>query len=148
MAKRLISTFNHGLVGKLFSESFTKLNSGKAAAVGLGKQDKAGYSTQAKQDRSHFYDGAFVDAFLMKMKNNKDLLMNKKIWSRRSTILPEFVGSTVRIYNGKVHFRCKITEEKVGHKFGEFAMTRKRRVHAKTTGPARPTKPGKKAGKK
>lgn len=98
--------------------------------------------------RSHFYDGAFVDAFLMKMKNNKDLLMNKKIWSRRSTILPEFVGSTVRIYNGKVHFRCKITEEKVGHKFGEFAMTRKRRVHAKTTGPARPTKPGKKAGKK
>ncbi|KAL6289804.1 hypothetical protein ACE6H2_007314 [Prunus campanulata] len=147
MAKRLISTFNHGLVGKLFSESSTKLNSGKAVAVGLGKQDKAGYSTQAKQV-SHFYDGAFVDAFLMKMKNNKDLLMNKKIWSRRSTILPEFVGSTVRIYNGKIHFRCKITEEKVGHKFGEFAMTRKRRVHAKTTGPARPTKPGKKAGKK
>ncbi|PQP97508.1 hypothetical protein Pyn_14486 [Prunus yedoensis var. nudiflora] len=49
MAKRLISTFNHGLVGKLFSESSTKLNSGKAVAVGLGKQDKAGYSTQASK---------------------------------------------------------------------------------------------------
>jgi small subunit ribosomal protein S19 len=87
--------------------------------------------------RSHFYDGAFVDAFLMKMKNNKELLMNRKIWSRRSTILPEFVGCTVRIHNGKTHVRCKITEEKVGHKFGEFAMTRKRRLPLKNAAPLR-----------
>lgn len=52
-----------------------------------------------------------------------------KIWSRRSTILPEFVGSSVRIYNGKTFVRCKITEGKVGHKFGEFSFTRKRRPH-------------------
>ncbi|CAN6566581.1 hypothetical protein ACFX15_039740 [Malus domestica] len=147
MARRLIATLNRGLVGKLFSESSTKLDSGKPVVAGMCGLDKAGYSTQAKQE-SHFYDGAFVDAFLMKMKNNKDLLNNKKIWSRRSTILPEFVGTTVRIYNGKNHIRCKITEEKVGHKFGEFAMTRKRRVQAKTTAPVRPVKPGKKAGKK
>ncbi|XP_057454569.1 ribosomal protein S19, mitochondrial-like [Lotus japonicus] len=71
---------------------------------------------------------AFIDAFLYKMKKNKDLLTNKTIWSRRSTILPEFVDTTVKIYNGKTTVRCKITEGKVGHKFGEFALTRKRKV--------------------
>ncbi|KAK8563214.1 hypothetical protein V6N12_011267 [Hibiscus sabdariffa] len=58
----------------------------------------------------------FVDAFLGKIKNNKTLLANRKIYSRRSTILPEFVDQTVRIYNGKNFVRCKITEGKVGHK--------------------------------
>ncbi|XP_037493357.1 40S ribosomal protein S19, mitochondrial isoform X2 [Jatropha curcas] len=87
----------------------------------------------------------FVDAFLLKAKNKKDLLSNKKIWSRRSVILPEFVGYSVRIYNGKTFVRCKITEAKVGHKFGEFAYTRKRRiVRQSTTGKT----PGKKKGKK
>ncbi|XP_010481341.1 PREDICTED: 40S ribosomal protein S19, mitochondrial [Camelina sativa] len=70
----------------------------------------------------------FVDAFLMKKKN---AALTKKIWSRRSTILPEYVDSSVRIYNGKSHVRCKITEGKVGHKFGEFAFTRKVKKHAK-----------------
>nr|AFK37007.1 unknown [Medicago truncatula] len=71
---------------------------------------------------------AFIDAFLYKMKKNPELLKNKQIWSRRSTILPEFVDSHVRIYNGKTFIRCKITEGKVGHKFGEFALTRKRKA--------------------
>ncbi|KAK7267807.1 hypothetical protein RIF29_20486 [Crotalaria pallida] len=71
---------------------------------------------------------AFIDAFLHKMKKNKALLNNKTIWSRRSTILPEFVDTTVKIYNGKTTVRCKITEGKVGHKFGEFALTRKRKT--------------------
>ncbi|XP_027188794.1 small ribosomal subunit protein uS19m-like [Cicer arietinum] len=70
---------------------------------------------------------AFIDAFLYKMKKNPELLKNKTIWSRRSTILPEFVDSQVKIYNGKTTIRCKITEGKVGHKFGEFALTRKRK---------------------
>ncbi|XP_065868521.1 small ribosomal subunit protein uS19m-like [Euphorbia lathyris] len=74
----------------------------------------------------------FVDAFLLKIKKKPDLLANKKIWSRRSVILPEFVGQTVRIYNGKTFVRCKITETKVGHRFGEFAYTRKRR-HLRTS---------------
>nr|UZX50379.1 type 2 ribosomal protein S19 [Sedum plumbizincicola] len=78
------------------------------------------------------WKGSFVDAFLMKIKKKKELLMNRKIWSRRSTILPEFVGASVRIYNGKTHVRCKITEGKVGHKFGEFAGTRKRRPHSQS----------------
>ncbi|WOG96195.1 hypothetical protein DCAR_0415528 [Daucus carota subsp. sativus] len=63
----------------------------------------------------------------MKMMQKGGKLANRKIWSRRSTILPEFVDSFVRIYNGKTHVKCKITEGKVGHKFGEFAFTRKRR---------------------
>ncbi|EOX96922.1 30S ribosomal protein S19 [Theobroma cacao] len=84
----------------------------------------------------------FVDAFLSKIKKNKDLLANRKIWSRRSTILPEFVNQTVRIYNGKTFVRCKITEGKVGHKFGEFALTRKRK-HLRTK-----QEPAKRKGKK
>jgi ribosomal protein S19 len=59
------------------------------------------------------------------MKKKRDLLLNRKIWSRRSSISPEFVDCFVRIYNGKTPVRCKITEGKVGHKFGEFAFTQK-----------------------
>lgn len=67
----------------------------------------------------------FVDAFLLRMKKKRDLLFNRKIWSCRSSISPEFVDCFVRIYNGKTLVRCKITEGKVRHKFGEFASTRK-----------------------
>lgn len=77
--------------------------------------------------RRSLWKGSFVDAFLAELKNKKDVLANKKIWSRRSSILPEFLNTTVRIYNGRNFVRCKVTEEKVGHKFGEFALTRKRR---------------------
>ncbi|KAF8099973.1 hypothetical protein N665_0234s0020 [Sinapis alba] len=73
----------------------------------------------------------FVDAFLMKKRN---AALNRKIWSRRSTILPEYVDSSVGIYNDKTHVRCKITEGKVGHKFGEFAFTRKVTKHPRANG--------------
>ena len=76
------------------------------------------------------------------MKKKRDLLFNRKIWSRRSSISPEFVDCSVRIYNGKTSVRCKITEGKVGHKFGEFAFTRKRRPSRINIGP------GRKRGKK
>jgi small subunit ribosomal protein S19 len=48
----------------------------------------------------------------------------RKVWSRRSTIVPQFVGFFTQIYNGKKWIGLKITEEMVGHKFGEFASTR------------------------
>uniref|UniRef100_A0A804UC67 Uncharacterized protein n=1 Tax=Zea mays TaxID=4577 RepID=A0A804UC67_MAIZE len=51
------------------------------------------------------WKGAFVDAFLARIKKNRENMNRKKIWSRRSSILPEFVGSTVLIYNGKSHER-------------------------------------------
>ncbi|WVZ59738.1 hypothetical protein U9M48_009842 [Paspalum notatum var. saurae] len=79
------------------------------------------------------WKGAFVDAFLSRIKKNRENMNGRKIWSRRSSILPEFIGSSVLIYNGKTHVRCKITEGKVGHKFGEFAFTRRRRPHRAIT---------------
>ena len=68
-----------------------------------------------------------MDGYLLKKaeaaheKGRKDVI---KIWSRRSTILPQFVGLTFGIHNGRKHIPVLITEEMVGHKFGEFAPTR------------------------
>ncbi|WKA01675.1 hypothetical protein VitviT2T_019945 [Vitis vinifera] len=92
--------------------------------------------------RQSIWKGSFVDAFLLRMKKKRDLLLNRKIWSHRSSISSDFVDCSVRIYNGKTPIRCKITEGKVGHKFGEFASTRKRRPSRKNIGP------GRKKGKK
>ena len=56
-----------------------------------------------------------------------------KIWSRRSVILPHFVGLQFMIHNGKNFISLKVTPEMVGHKIGEFAMTRKKAFHKKKT---------------
>jgi len=52
-----------------------------------------------------------------------------KTWARRCTIVPEFVGHTFMVHNGKVHVKVFVTEEMVGHKLGEFAPTRTYRGH-------------------
>ena len=54
-----------------------------------------------------------------------------KIWSRRSVILPQYIEDSVMIYNGKSFISLKITEDMVGHKFGEFATTRRKPQHKK-----------------
>ncbi len=77
--------------------------------------------------------GPFVDESLMKKvqdmnKNNKKSVI--KTWSRRSTIFPDFVGHTIAVHNGKDFIPVYITEEMVGHKLGEFALTRKFTGHA------------------
>jgi len=54
-----------------------------------------------------------------------------RVWSRRSFILPEFVNQSFEIYNGKQFILFKVNEDMVGHKFGEFASTRKKTVHKK-----------------
>ena len=69
--------------------------------------------------------GPFVDAYLLKkaeqaMKDKKPI----KTWSRRSTIIPEFVGLSFMVHNGKKHLPVYISENMVGHKLGEFALTR------------------------
>jgi len=73
------------------------------------------------------WKGPFVDGYLIK-KVTKVLTSGKrevlKIWSRRSTIIPMFVGITFMVYNGKKHIPVTVREEMVGHKFGEFAPTR------------------------
>ena len=53
-----------------------------------------------------------------------------KTWSRRSTIVPDFVGLTIAVHNGKQHVPVYITENMVGHKLGEFAMTRIFKSHS------------------
>ena len=53
-----------------------------------------------------------------------------KTWSRSSTIFPEFVGHTIAVHNGKTHVPVYVTEDMVGHKLGEFAITRTFKGHA------------------
>jgi small subunit ribosomal protein S19 len=53
-----------------------------------------------------------------------------KTWSRRSMVLPEMVGLTLAVYNGRQHVPVLVTENMVGHKLGEFALTRTYRGHA------------------
>ena len=73
------------------------------------------------------WKGPFVDRYLLKKaeaaqgSTRKDVI---KIWSRRSTILPQFVGLTFGVYNGKKHSPVLVSEDMVGHKFGEFSPTR------------------------
>ena len=78
--------------------------------------------------------GPFVDASLYK-KITKALEAGVrakpvKTWSRRSTILPEFVGANVMVHNGNKFIPVYVTENMVGHKFGEFAPTRTFKGHA------------------
>ncbi len=73
------------------------------------------------------WKGPFVDGYLLKKaeasrsSGRREMI---KIWSRRSTILPQFVGLTFGVYNGQKHVPVMVTEEMVGHKFGEFSPTR------------------------
>ena len=55
--------------------------------------------------------------------------LQTKIWSRRSMVMPHFVGRNFLIYNGKLFIPLKASENMIGHKFGEFATTRKKTVH-------------------
>ena len=77
--------------------------------------------------------GPFVDGYLttridaMNSRNEKKVL---RTWSRRSTIIPEFVGHTIAVHNGKKFIPVYITENMVGHKLGEFSFTRQFKGHS------------------
>ena len=79
------------------------------------------------------HKGPFVDIHLMK-KVETAVATNEKrpirTWSRRSMILPDMVGLTIAVYNGRQHVPVFINEDMVGHKLGEFAPTRTYRGHA------------------
>lgn len=77
--------------------------------------------------------GPFVDLHLMKKIDAAIASNNKrpiKTWSRRSMILPDMVGITIAIHNGRLHVPIFITENMVGHKLGEFAATRTFKGHS------------------
>ena len=76
--------------------------------------------------------GPFVDEHLMKKVEAMNEANDKKViktWSRRSTIFPEFIGHTIAVYDGRKHVHVYITEDMVGHKLGEFVLTRTFRGH-------------------
>jgi len=76
--------------------------------------------------------GPFVDHHLVKKVDTARAANDKrpiKTWSRRSTVTPDFVGITIAIYNGKQHIPVYVTENMVGHKLGEFALTRTFKGH-------------------
>jgi small subunit ribosomal protein S19 len=77
--------------------------------------------------------GPFVDDHLMKKvgaMNDKNEKKVVRTWSRRSTILPEFIGHTLAVHNGRKFIPVYITENMVGHKLGEFSPTRTFKGHA------------------
>ena len=76
--------------------------------------------------------GPFVDDHLMNKITDLNKKNEKKVvktWSRRSTITPEFIGHTIAVHNGNKFVPVYITENMVGHKLGEFALTRTYRGH-------------------
>jgi len=73
------------------------------------------------------WKGPFIDGYLLKKAEDARASGRKsviKIWSRRSTILPQFVGLTFGVYNGHKFIPVNVTEDMIGHKFGEFSPTR------------------------
>ncbi len=77
--------------------------------------------------------GPFIDHHLMKKVTDAIATNNKrpiKTWSRRSMILPEMVGLTIAVHNGRQHVPILINDQMIGHKLGEFAATRTFRGHA------------------
>ena len=73
------------------------------------------------------WKGPFVDGYLLKKAENSRTSGRSEIiktWSRRSTILPQFVGLTFGVYNGRKFIPVLVTEDMIGHKLGEFSPTR------------------------
>ena len=91
--------------------------------------------------------GPFVDGHLQKKVEAARAVNDKKpikTWSRRSTITPDFVGLTIAVHNGKQHIPVYVSENMVGHKLGEFSLTRTFKGHSSdrkvATPAARPKK--------
>lgn len=79
------------------------------------------------------WKGPFVDSYVLKKAEKAHAAGSRSvipIWSRRSTILPQFVGLTFGVHNGRRHIPVNVTEDMIGHKFGEFAPTRTFGGHA------------------
>ncbi len=76
--------------------------------------------------------GPFVDLHLLKKVDSAVAINNKrpiKTWSRRSMVIPDMVGLTIAVHNGRQHMPVLINENMVGHKLGEFAVTRTFKGH-------------------
>ena len=88
--------------------------------------------------------GAFVDAHLQARVDGMNARNEKKVlrtWSRRSTVVPEMVGHTIAVHNGKMFIPVYVTENMVGHKLGEFSPTRTFKGHQAKTAAEKTAKP-------
>jgi small subunit ribosomal protein S19 len=88
--------------------------------------------------------GPFTDEHLEKKVDAMNARSEKKVlrtWSRRSTIVPEFIGHTLAVHNGKKFIPVYITENMVGHKLGEFSPTRTFKGHAAKSATDKSSKP-------
>jgi small subunit ribosomal protein S19 len=77
--------------------------------------------------------GPFIDAYLLTRVEQMNARNEKKVlrtWSRRSTVIPEMVGHTIAVHNGKKFIPVYVTENMVGHKLGEFSFTRQFKGHS------------------
>ncbi len=84
--------------------------------------------------------GPFIDDKLLKKIDKLNAADKKEViktWNRASTIIPQMVGHTIAVYNGKQHVPVFVSDQMVGHKLGEFAPTRTFRGHAKSDKKAR-----------
>jgi small subunit ribosomal protein S19 len=91
------------------------------------------------------WKGPFVDGYLLKkaeVARGASRSTPIKTWSRRSTILPDFIGLTFQVHNGKTFVPVNVSEEMVGHKFGEFAPTRTFQGHGGDKKVSRKPSPG------
>jgi small subunit ribosomal protein S19 len=91
--------------------------------------------------------GPFVDGHLLQKVEAASAASDKrpiKTWSRRSTITPDFVGLTIAVHNGRQHIPVYVSENMVGHKLGEFALTRTFKSHPTDRKAAPAAKPAKK----
>nr|BED43185.1 ribosomal protein S19 [Pyropia sp. Myanmar_A]BED43382.1 ribosomal protein S19 [Pyropia sp. Myanmar_B]BED43579.1 ribosomal protein S19 [Pyropia sp. Myanmar_C] len=80
------------------------------------------------------HKGPFIDVSLINRIEVLNTLGKKEVlktWSRASTIIPDMVGHTIAVYNGKQHFPVFVSDQMVGHKLGEFVPTRTFRTHVK-----------------
>lgn len=88
--------------------------------------------------------GPFTDGHLEKKVETMTVKNEKKVirtWSRRSTILPEFVGHTIAVHNGRKFIPVYVTENMVGHKLGEFSPTRTFKGHSVKAATEKSSKP-------
>jgi small subunit ribosomal protein S19 len=85
--------------------------------------------------------GPYVDERLFRkviVARNTSSHLSIRVWDRACTIVPEFVGTTFDVHNGKTFHKVYVTEEMVGHKLGEFAPTRTFRAHTARAAAAKP----------
>jgi small subunit ribosomal protein S19 len=88
--------------------------------------------------------GAFIDSYLVAKIEDMNARNEKKVvrtWSRRSTVIPEMVGHTLAVHNGKKFIPVYVTENMVGHKLGEFSPTRTFKGHSVKAATEKTAKP-------